>query len=355
MVVVVINVAMLVVTRCHAPPPQVITCTARALESVGRNSLALLRNSVAQIAANPDVTALTHMLRAHELFPESMARPEAYKYAGDGSGSGGPADVDGYEEFDPFDKGVYLPSIHVLKSGTTPNPLTPTTPHAGDDASSVVSGGVADDVGFVTRLAGNAAASGVGPKGSDSRKASRAARDEYGTPQAVEEKWEADFKESWEHENREWLKRRNRRREEYRQKLEAVKVVTRLPADTLLMHWVNHHLKAFAGPDAASKRIRNFDADIRDGEVLAQVMAQIAWEPACYKALSARDPGRRCELVAEHMASVLPSADAFITSEHIASGDAHIVSAVLGRLYTTHSALEPAAAHVRPTTAGWWL
>lgn len=116
---------------------------------------------------------------------------------------------------------------------------------------------------------------------------------------------------------------------------ETLESLLKLPAEQLLIRWVNFHLK-----NAESKRrIANFSGDIKDSEVYTILLNQIAPNKECsLSPLNESDTTKRAELVLIEADKI--NCREFVTPKDIVSGNAKLNLAFVANLFNNHPALE---------------
>eukprot|EP01137_Pigoraptor_chileana_P034968 Opistho-2@28288 len=117
---------------------------------------------------------------------------------------------------------------------------------------------------------------------------------------------------------------------------ETLEDLLKLPADQILIRWVNFHLKN-AG---SQKRIKNFSGDIKDSEAYTVLLSQL--DPACTLApLQESDLTKRAELVLQNADRLDPPCRKFVTPKAIVGGNPKLNLAFIANLFNFHPGLQP--------------
>ncbi|KAI9141258.1 calponin homology domain-containing protein [Paraphysoderma sedebokerense] len=116
---------------------------------------------------------------------------------------------------------------------------------------------------------------------------------------------------------------------------EALEAFVKLPADQILLRWVNYHLKN-AG---VSRRVENFSTDVKDSEVYTYLLNQLA-PSSCSKApLQEKDLTNRAELVLQNADKV--GCRKYLTPKSICEGNPKLNLAFCANLFNTLPGLAP--------------
>jgi plastin-1 len=115
---------------------------------------------------------------------------------------------------------------------------------------------------------------------------------------------------------------------------EELSDLLKLPADQLLLRWINFHLKN-AGE---TRRVKNFSDDLKDSHAYTILLNQI--DPAkCDKlALQQTDPTKRAELVIDNSKNL--GVESFIRPENIVTGNARLNLAFCAQIFNTNPGLQ---------------
>jgi hypothetical protein len=145
---------------------------------------------------------------------------------------------------------------------------------------------------------------------------------------------------------------------------EALKGMTTVPPDRLLLRWIKFHLRRSTRHGFPYRRkFHNFKNDIRDGVSYAVLMNKIAPEttgPACKIGGSDRsqhnldgeiDPQVRIDVMLEQASMLNPPAVGFITRGHILGFEPFLNAAFVTRLFLTRHGFEIGETHPQMKTA----
>lgn len=116
---------------------------------------------------------------------------------------------------------------------------------------------------------------------------------------------------------------------------EELEEFVKLPADVILLRWVNFHLRAAGHP----KRINNFSGDIKDGVIYTVLLHQLSPEFCPLDPLDETDLLKRAEMV-------LNNADAldcrrYINAKSLVAGNPKLNLAFVANLFNHHPGLDP--------------
>lgn len=116
---------------------------------------------------------------------------------------------------------------------------------------------------------------------------------------------------------------------------ESLEDLLKLPAEQLLIRWVNFHLKAAE----SKRRISNFSSDIKDSEVYTILLNQISPNNVCsLSPLQENDVTNRAELVLKEAEKI--NCREFVTPKDIVNGNAKLNLAFVANLFNNYPALE---------------
>ncbi|EPZ33975.1 Actinin-type, actin-binding domain-containing protein [Rozella allomycis CSF55] len=116
---------------------------------------------------------------------------------------------------------------------------------------------------------------------------------------------------------------------------ETLEDFLKLPADAILLRWVNYHLKKAEH----SKRINNFSNDIKDSEAYIVLLNQLAPEVCSRDALKEEDLLKRAELMLKNTEKL--DCRKYITAKAVVSGNPKLNLAFVANLFNIHPGLEP--------------
>eukprot|EP00121_Abeoforma_whisleri_P014619 Awhi_evm1s13481 len=118
---------------------------------------------------------------------------------------------------------------------------------------------------------------------------------------------------------------------------ETLEDLLALPADQILLRWVNYHL-AEAG---SSRRINNFSGDIKDSECYTILLKQIAPRHLNIddSPLAENDPTKRADLMLDNAEKM--ECRRFVKPRDVVKGNPKLNLAFVANLFNTHPALEP--------------
>ena len=118
---------------------------------------------------------------------------------------------------------------------------------------------------------------------------------------------------------------------------ETIEDLLKLPADQLLLRWVNYHLRE-AG---SNRRIKNFAGDIADSEAYTILLKQIAPKNAGVNtdAMGESDKHRRAEKMLEQADKI--DCRKFVRPADVVNGNAKLNLAFVANLFNHYPALEP--------------
>ncbi|KNC56427.1 fimbrin [Thecamonas trahens ATCC 50062] len=113
---------------------------------------------------------------------------------------------------------------------------------------------------------------------------------------------------------------------------ESIEDLMRLPADQILLRWLNYHLAAAGSP----RRATNFGKDLSDSEILTTVLAQVG-PPCDMSPMNESDKLRRAD-------AMLAEADKiecrkFVTPNDVTSGNSKLNLLFVANLFNTHPGL----------------
>eukprot|EP00818_Percolomonas_sp_WS_P001171 CAMPEP_0117444530 /NCGR_PEP_ID=MMETSP0759-20121206/5291_1 /TAXON_ID=63605 /ORGANISM="Percolomonas cosmopolitus, Strain WS" /LENGTH=533 /DNA_ID=CAMNT_0005236605 /DNA_START=1823 /DNA_END=3424 /DNA_ORIENTATION=+ len=116
---------------------------------------------------------------------------------------------------------------------------------------------------------------------------------------------------------------------------ETLEDLLKLPAEQLLIRWVNFHLKAAE----SKRRIANFSGDIKDSEVYTILLNQISPNKECsLTPLQEEDVSKRAELVLIEADKI--DCREFVTARDITNGNSKLNLAFVANLFNKYPALE---------------
>jgi plastin-1 len=115
---------------------------------------------------------------------------------------------------------------------------------------------------------------------------------------------------------------------------EDLSMLLKLPADQLLLRWLNFHLKA-AGD---SRRVRNFGDDLKDSHVYTVVLNQIDSKVCDLNALKENDATKRAEMVITNAHSL--GVESFIRPENIVQANQKLNLAFCAQIFNTNPGLK---------------
>ena len=107
---------------------------------------------------------------------------------------------------------------------------------------------------------------------------------------------------------------------------EGVEEVAALSSEALLLRWVNYHVAA-AG---YAQKVSNFSSDIKDGEVYALLLSQIAPDVCDRTPLEAQGLSRACKIL-EQAARI--GCDCYVTAGDIVGGAPNLNLAFVANLF----------------------
>jgi len=115
---------------------------------------------------------------------------------------------------------------------------------------------------------------------------------------------------------------------------EELSDLLKLPADQLLLRWINFHLKNAGDP----RRVKNFSEDLKDSHAYTVLLNQI--DPAkCHKdALNETDPTTRAEMVIQNSKNL--GVESFIRPANIVTGNARLNLAFCAQIFNTNPGLQ---------------
>ncbi|RKP19934.1 fimbrin [Rozella allomycis CSF55] len=116
---------------------------------------------------------------------------------------------------------------------------------------------------------------------------------------------------------------------------ETLEDFLKLPADAILLRWVNYHLKKAEH----SKRINNFSNDIKDSEAYIVLLNQLAPEVCSRDTLKEEDLLKRAELMLKNTEKL--DCRKYITAKAVVSGNPKLNLAFVANLFNIHPGLEP--------------
>jgi hypothetical protein len=118
---------------------------------------------------------------------------------------------------------------------------------------------------------------------------------------------------------------------------ETIEDLLRLPADQLLLRWVNYHLRE-AG---SSRRIRNFGGDIADSEAYTILLKQIAPKNSGVDttAMNESDRTKRAQKMLEQADKI--DCKKFVRPADVVNGNTKLNLAFVANLFNHYPALEP--------------
>ncbi|XP_055333675.1 plastin-1-like [Paramacrobiotus metropolitanus] len=117
---------------------------------------------------------------------------------------------------------------------------------------------------------------------------------------------------------------------------EKIEDLLRMAPETILLRWVNYHLKN-AGVD---RRISNFTTDIKDSFIYTHLLNQIAPKDSSVdlRPLQENDAHRRAELMLKNAGKI--NCRAFLTANDVVEGIYKLNLAFVANLFNTHPALD---------------
>jgi len=118
---------------------------------------------------------------------------------------------------------------------------------------------------------------------------------------------------------------------------EDIADLMKLSPEQLLLRWVNYQLDK-AG---STKKIKNFNEDIKDSEIYSDLIAQIAPKDAGVNKLAMKksDLTERAEMMLEQAEKI--DSRAFVTAKDVVRGQDKLNLAFVANLFNNHPALDP--------------
>ncbi|KAJ2473528.1 fimbrin [Coemansia sp. RSA 2322] len=116
---------------------------------------------------------------------------------------------------------------------------------------------------------------------------------------------------------------------------EALEDFLKLPADAILLRWVNYHLAAAGW----ARRISNFSGDIRDSECYTVLLSQLVPAQCSRDPLKERDPLARAELMLQGADRI--GCRRYVSPKTVAGGNPKLNVAFVAHLFNTHPCLAP--------------
>jgi len=114
---------------------------------------------------------------------------------------------------------------------------------------------------------------------------------------------------------------------------EELSDLLKLPADQLLLRWINYHLKN-AGE---TRRVKNFGSDLQDSRVYTILLNQISPSLCDKKALDEPDETKRAEMLIQSSRNL--GVESFIKPENIVTGNQKINLAFCAQIFNTNPGL----------------
>jgi len=114
---------------------------------------------------------------------------------------------------------------------------------------------------------------------------------------------------------------------------EELSDLLKLPADQLLLRWINFHLKNAGDP----RRVKNFSDDLKDSHAYTVLLNQIDPSKCHKKALDESDMTKRAEMVIENSTNL--GVESFIRPENIVTGNARLNLAYCAQIFNTNPGL----------------
>jgi len=116
---------------------------------------------------------------------------------------------------------------------------------------------------------------------------------------------------------------------------ETIEDLIKLPAEQILIRWVNYHLKK----SGTTRRLTNFTTDVKDSEVYTLLLNQLAPSQCDKSPLKVSDLTERAEKVLENADKI--DCRRFLTSKAIVNGNPKLNFAFTANLFNKLPGLEP--------------
>lgn len=116
---------------------------------------------------------------------------------------------------------------------------------------------------------------------------------------------------------------------------EELSDLLKMPAESLLIRWVNYHLKEYG----SNREVKNFTSDIKDSEVYTILLKRIAPNGECDTSpLQESDPTARAEKMLQQAQKI--DCRAFVKAGDVVRGNAKLNLAFVANMFNKYPALE---------------
>ncbi|KAK9765368.1 fimbrin [Basidiobolus ranarum] len=116
---------------------------------------------------------------------------------------------------------------------------------------------------------------------------------------------------------------------------ETLEDFLKLPADAILLRWVNYHLKAAKW----HRTVRNFSTDVKDGENYTVLLNQLVPDQCPLSPLQEKDLYKRAEMVLSNAENI--GCRKYLTPKTLVAGNPKLNLAFVAYLFNTHPGLAP--------------
>jgi len=128
---------------------------------------------------------------------------------------------------------------------------------------------------------------------------------------------------------------------------ESLDEMLKLPAEQILIRWMNYHLKE----SAYGKPVNNLSSDIKDSCAYTYLLNQLDPELCSLAPLNEQDPHKRAEMVLDNAEKL--GCRKYLTPNAIINGNSKLNFAFVANLFNTHPCLAPLSEEERAQLDEW--